>query len=111
MRRILGFLGFILASLLSIYLFEWQHVWQFNADRVGLLRSVFYGCAAGALLALIIGRSRWLPAGLLALSFALAAGLSRAQFDMRTVGLEVAFVVGAWLCTILARPPLMRRGS
>ena len=109
MQRVFGFLGFILVTALSIYLFEWQQVSQFNADRVGLLRLVFYGCSAGAFLALIVGRFRWLPAALLALGFALAAALSRAPFDMWSAGLDLAFVGGAWLCAILARPPLMPR--
>jgi hypothetical protein len=106
--RILGIAGFILALLLSAYLFEWQHVWPFNADRIGLLRLLFYASAAGAVLALIFTRHRWLPPLLLGAGFAFVAGLSSAELDARGLLITGIFLVGAWMSAVMVRPPLAR---
>jgi hypothetical protein len=109
MQRFVGLLGFIIVLAISVYLFEWQHVWQFNADRVLLLRAIFYGLSAGALVALAIGKHWWLPAVLIASSFAVAGVLSNAQISLRGISLALAFVLGIGLCAFLVRPPLIRR--
>jgi hypothetical protein len=111
MQRILGLLGFMLAISISGFLFEWQNVWPFNADRVQLLRLVFYGFSIAALVALAVGRHWWLPPVLLAFGFVGAAALSNAQFDVRTVSLIFAFILGAAICSALVRPPLMRQAA
>jgi hypothetical protein len=108
--RALGIAGFVVALALSVYLFEWQHVGPFNADRVGLLRALFYTSAAGAVLALVFSGYRWLPPLLLGAGFALATGLSRAQLDARHLAITGIFLVGLWLSVIVVRPPLTRLG-
>ena len=108
--RALGIAGFVVTLALSAYLFEWQHVWPFNADRVGLLRTLFYASAAGAVLALFFSGYRWLPSLILGVGLALATVLSRAQLDARALAIAGIFLVGAWLSAILVRPPLTRLG-
>ena len=108
--RALGIAGFVVVLALSAYLFEWQNVWPFNADRIGLLRTLFYASLAGAVLALVFSGHRWLPPLLLAVGFALAYGLSRAQSDARDIAIIGMFLVGTWLSAIVVRPPLTRLG-
>jgi len=108
--RALGIAGFVVALALSAYLFEWQHVWPFNADRIGLLRTLFYASGAGAVLALVFSRYRWMPPLLLGIGFALIASLSEAQLGAQDLAITGIFLVGAWLSTILVRPPLTRLG-
>jgi len=108
MGRALGIAGFVVSLALSAYLFEWQHVWSFNADRIELLRALFYASAAGAALALVFSGYRWLPPLLLGAGFALATVLSSTQLGARDLATTGIFLVGVWLSAIFVRPPLMR---
>ena len=110
MGRALGIAGFVVALALSAFLFEWQHVWPFNADRVGLLRALFYASEAGAVMALVFSPIRWLPSLLIGVGFALATVLSRAQPDARNFAIIGIFLVGVWLSAIVVRPRLTRLG-
>lgn len=111
MTRILGLFGFVVIAALSTFLFEWQHVWGFNDDRIELLRVVFYVCLGAALFAMLVAKLAWLPAALLTLGFVLTDILSRAPPDMRDWGLASLLVIGALICGAIARPPVLRTGS
>ena len=109
MKRIVGLFGFIFALALSALVFEFQNIWPFNQDKIQLLRLIFYGFSAMALLAIGIGTHRWLPAALLALAFALIGIFSNAKFELTSFVLASSFIFFAAMCTVVVCPPLIKR--
>ena len=108
MGRTVGLLSLFVVLALSIFLFEWQNVWEFNADRVQLLRLIFYGCAFAALVAALAGPLTWLPPAILAAAFVVTAFLSRAEVEFRSVVVSGFFVVATLVSSALIRPPVIR---
>lgn len=107
MRRIFGLIGFALILVLSVYLFEWRNIGSFNGDRIELLRLLFYGSLSGATIPVLVGKRPWFPAALVALAFMLTAAVSRAAVDVRAVTIAALFVLAAFGCSAILRPPLI----
>ena len=103
--RLIGFLALIAASTL---VFELQNIWPFNGDRILTLRLIFGASSLAAIIVLAWGRSRFLPAILLAVAFVATSAFSRADMTVPYLLLGTLIVTVAAVLGWVGRPPIAK---